>query len=224
MTFESSKQVPNASGIWGYQNSLSSKESTWAQGPESGVEVNWLVLRAHVRIWDWERSELIHWGAQEGRKCREPPSALLCWLCWGSGHHVSVLWLSFCCSDASAYIKIAHFKRKDDDHGYVVSVWFIVSQRGGVKPHKEKDVYGVVVCVLFSVTIGVPGRRNTVKGGFLVWKKWDSQYLPSCLPSNLSSVTAPGHLIRISSNMRNVFSMVTSLSSLFCFSCPFCLS
>lgn len=52
--------------------------------------------------------------------------------------------------------------RKDDDHVYTVPVWFIVCKTGGIKPLKEKELDGVVVCILFSVNVGVLGRKNTV--------------------------------------------------------------
>lgn len=45
---------------------------------------------------------------------------------------------------------------------------FIVSQTGGVKPLKEKEVDGVVVYIFCLVSVGVLGRKDTVKGRFLV--------------------------------------------------------
>lgn len=39
---------------------------------------------------------------------------------------------------------------------------------GGVKPLKEKEIDGVVVCILLSVIVGVLGRKGTVKGRYLV--------------------------------------------------------
>lgn len=120
---------------------------------------------------------------------------------------------SDCCFDASDYIGIA--KRKDDDRSYIVPVCF-VSQTGRVTPIKEKEIDGVVICFLFPITVEGSWKKAYSKGeDFSVKKVGDTQYLPSSL---LSSVTAPGHLTRISSTMRNVFSMVMSLlSSLYFF-------